>query len=45
MPARKPTAKQVLKAALEAAAQMNNANVRVEAKVDALAEYILSQPS
>ena len=40
---RKPTAKQALEVALEAAAQMNNANDRVEAKVDALCEFVLKQ--
>ena len=39
---RKPIAKQVLAEALAMASQMNNANARVEAKVDALAEYIQS---
>ncbi|KKM96116.1 hypothetical protein LCGC14_1181360 [marine sediment metagenome] len=43
MSTRKPTAKQVLKAALEEAAGMNNANARVEAKVDALCKFVLSQ--
>ena len=43
MATRKPPAEQVLKAALEIAASMNNANARVEAKVDALIEYIASQ--
>ena len=42
MATRKPTAKQVLKAALEVAANMNNANARAEAKVDALVAYVLT---
>ena len=37
--------KKALEAALEAAAASNNANDRVEAKVDALAKFLLSQPN
>ncbi len=39
---REPIAKQVLKRALEVANQSNNQYDRTEAKVDALAEYVLS---